>query len=229
MKPMSSYHVLHIIFRPQHRGVELSAVQMVGSMSEHWENAICSLFRSKLEIPIDVQYKLDVSPGRITRIFGFNWLVFWRLLKVKRRYKPQIIVAHGGDALRYAAALKLVNKKGSLFIYKCAGFPTTHRQRRIKFQLSRILIKLSDVVVCIGQICRQEFLRYYDLSPDKVVSIDEGVDTLPFDQMDYKRTRVETRNTLGYHSEDIILINVGSLSPVKNQTQLVSLVGTMYI
>jgi glycosyltransferase involved in cell wall biosynthesis len=227
MKSEPFCRVLHVIFRPQRRGAELVAIQLAAAMSERVESAICSLFCSKLDIPVDVDYRLDIAPGLMTRIFGFNWHVFWKLLKIAREYRPQIIIAHGGDTFRYVSLLKFTRRTRAYAIYKCTGYPL-ETSLNFKGYISRFLLQPFDTIVCIGKICQRQFIRHYHLTSDKVISIEEGIDQSSFASLDRARKRLEIRKTLGIQPEELILINVGGLSPVKNQMELISLVAALH-
>jgi glycosyltransferase involved in cell wall biosynthesis len=227
MKSEPVCRVLHVVFRPQRRGAELVAIQLAGAMSGRVESAICSLFRTKSDISVDVDFRLDISPGLMTRIFGFNWRLYRKLIKIVRAYRPHIIIAHGGDTFRYVAALKLAKGMGPAIIYQFVSCPIAKRFN-IKGQISRLLFNTFDAIVCCGQVCRREFLNYYHLPQDKVISINTGINQSSFDGLDYYRTRIEIRQTLGVSQKDMVLINVGGLSPVKNQMELITLVAALH-
>jgi L-malate glycosyltransferase len=220
--------VLHVVYRPQRRGAELVAVQLTEALSDRVEGAVCSLFRSNSNVAIEVQYQFNASKGLLTRIFGFNISAVWGLARIIKQFRPQIIIAHQQEILPYVAALKFMHKRGFYFIYQFTNAPPLKSSTRITTHISRILINKAEYIVCCGRICREAFIKYYRISPDKVTSINTSIDQSPFVNMDHTRIRTKMREKLGFRQEEVVLINVGGLSPVKNQTELISLVGGLH-
>jgi glycosyltransferase involved in cell wall biosynthesis len=221
------YRVLHVIGSTKRRGAELFAVRLADSLSERFESAVCSLFHFNDERPISVRYQIDGSWGWITARLGFNWHVFRKLLKIARDYQPHIIIAYGGVPMAHVAALKLIHREW-LVVYRCIAFLEERSiLTRVKILLFRPIVKLFNAIVCENQTCQQDFSKFYRVSPDEVTAINNGINPSLFDFGQDTPTRNETRAMLGLGPDDLALITVGSLTPEKNQSVLVSLVAKL--
>jgi glycosyltransferase involved in cell wall biosynthesis len=223
--------ILHVIYSPQRRGAEVFASQLAKSLeSDGFHNAVCSLYEAgsgnglsgELIRFSPIAAKRQGLPARL----GLQPAILVKLTSILRELNPDIVLAHGSDTFKYVAMARLFHSR-AITVYRNIDLASFWARSAWKAACNRMLLKSFDAVVSVSQATREDFLKHYRLSPERIVTIPNAVEVEPYRDIDPCAKRQEVRHTLGLQDDDIILVAVGSLCQQKNQGPLVSLVAEL--
>lgn len=168
---------------------------------------------------MDLEPLVLVSMSRNVRFLG-DIKAFFELLKIIRAYKPDIVHTHASKA----GAL------GRLAAYLCGTKVIVHTFHGNVFKgyfnrsvtwvfirIERILARMSDQIIAISEMQKQELTITYNLAPaSKVSVVPLGFDLLKFAPTPEKRKRL--RGEWGLAEAEIAIGIIGRLTPIKNHT-----------
>ena len=93
--------VVHLVPSALLRGAQVSARALVDELGgPATGHVLVSIFDGDDEMPMDASIGLAGGAGAAT---GFRFVALFRLWRTLRRWDPSLVVAHGGDAHKYAA------------------------------------------------------------------------------------------------------------------------------
>jgi glycosyltransferase involved in cell wall biosynthesis len=200
--------VLHLIATGQRRGAEMFASDLVAALdAEELDQRVAVLHGAppwavELRAPVtglragaSRRPVLPLEPGAV--------LGLRRLL---RDWRPDLVQAHGGHPLKYAAAATAGG--GPPVVYRRIGSVSwlSNRPRRA---LYRRLVRRAARVVAVAESIRQETIEAFRLDPAQVVTIPNGVDPR---RLQPERGRDATRAALGIAPEDVVVLSLGALA-----------------
>lgn len=170
----------------------------------------------------------QVPPGVAVEALGCRGtdrLSALRLVKVVRRYRPDVIHARGVGMWMDAAIAAGCCPQVELLLgfhgmQTDAGF--TPRQRR----RARWLRRRPARFVCVSLAGREQLQRELALPADRIHVIPNGVDANRFAPADADRRR-RMWDSFGWTDHDCVLGSVGSLTPVKDQAATLSAVAAL--
>jgi glycosyltransferase involved in cell wall biosynthesis len=201
--------VVHVIPSPRGRGAQRAARVLVDRLNEPGvvRHNLLGLFDGPHEVETDLALG---HPAGSRPAEGFDPRLALRLRRVLARLQPAAVVAHGGDAMKYA--LPAVIGTGCPLIYcvigTYAGPPTLLHEwawRRIMAHAGCVVAVSEEVLAeCTGR---------FRVAPQKAVVIPNGRDPSQF------RPRSEAAETA-----DATLIFVGALTPQKQPDRFVEVV-----
>src|SRR4051812_46821564 len=98
--------VLHVLPIDVARGAQIFAAALVdeANRSSPDRHELVVLFTAGPSV-LPAEYRLGVSPKAGRRV-GFSPLAAWRLHLVMSRTRPDVVVAHGGEMLKYLAVMR---------------------------------------------------------------------------------------------------------------------------
>jgi len=144
----------------------------------------------------------------------------WGVGVAFRRYKPDIIIVSGYDAIAYWQALLYtkIHKKRFILYNESTLLSTTYTKGVIGF-LKRFIIREADAYVVPGRKA-QEYLESFGAKSQKIIS---GIATCDIDF--FHRSVLEYRENHGFLMErkrypKLLLLFVGQLIPRKGVTEL---------
>ncbi|MFQ5873795.1 MAG: glycosyltransferase family 4 protein [Dehalococcoidia bacterium] len=221
--------LLHMIHSPQRRGAEVFATQLARALEhDQFESTMCSLYRAShhdgLFTELADSFPLGAQQRGLRAKLGLQHTLL-KLTDLLKRTDPNIVVAHGADTLKYAAFVRLFGHS-PITIYRNIGMAGSWATSPWKTWGTRALLRGIDTVVSVSQATREDFIRVYGLSPGKIVTIPNGCDARPYQEPSAERN--EMRRDLQMGEELAVLIAVGSLSPEKNHSQLLSLMAHLH-
>lgn len=135
-----------------------------------------------------------------------------------------MIVAHGGDTLKYTASACLFYRNVST-VYRNIGTASVWANSSSKIKLNRLLLNQIDAVVSVSRSIKQDFIKVYRQSEEKVTYIPNGVDATEFEACRTSPVRAEVRSELSLPPKDIALVSVGNLSEEKGHGELLTIMG----
>jgi glycosyltransferase involved in cell wall biosynthesis len=165
--------VVHVIPSPRGRGAQRAARILVDRLNELGPpgHHLLALFDGPPEVDTDSSLAHMSKRGRPAE--GFDPRLARRLRNTLRQVHPAAVVAHGGDAMKYAVSAVLGS--GTPLVYcvigTFAGPATSTRVWMWKRTMS-----LASLVVAVGQEVAQECTGRFGMAPERVVEIPNGRD-----------------------------------------------------
>jgi glycosyltransferase involved in cell wall biosynthesis len=199
---VSAVRVLHVIAAAQRRGAEVFAADLLEAVRDGGQEHRVALLRGgdfRFPAPTLVVHArrrlpgIRMDPGAAGRLRG-----------VVRRWRPSVIVAHGGEAFKYSLAARGRRP----LIYRRIGWasPSAHRWPRRVFHAR--LMRRADLVICLAEAVRQETIQRFGLPPEDVITIPNASDAR---KVTSRRGRARTRADLGIDDRAPVILSLGAL------------------
>ena len=205
--------VLHVVPTPRGRGGQLGARMLADRLDEPGlvQHRLLDLFAGRPEVAVD--FTLD-HPGGDRPAEGFEPRVALRLRKMLARLDPAVVVAHGGDAMKYAVPAVIGTRRSLVYcvIGTYAGPSTPLRQ----WGWRRIMAR-AGLVVAVGDEVLDECRERFRVPPQRVVMIPYGRDPSEY------RPRSGPPG-----SADATLLFLGALTTGKQPDRFVEVVGRLH-
>jgi glycosyltransferase involved in cell wall biosynthesis len=201
--------IVHVIPSPRGRGAQRAARVLVDRLEEPGvvRHRLLGLFDGPPEIEIDLTLG---HPAGNHPADGFNPRVALRLRRVLAQLGPAVVVAHGGDAMKYA--VPAVIGTGCPLVYcvigTYAGSPTLLHE-----WMWRRIMDRAELVVAIGDEVLDECTGRFRVTPQRAAMIPNGRDSSLF------HPRSEPAE-----AADATLIFVGALTHQKRPDRFVEVV-----
>jgi glycosyltransferase involved in cell wall biosynthesis len=197
--------VMHVVATGERRGAEVFASDLVRALGRSGiEQRVAVLRRSvgkAVEFDAPTSLLDDGSRGRM------NSRTLRSLRALVRRWKPDIVQAHGGEALKYSVPSCLGIK--SQVVYRRIGATPDSVAGSFRRAAYGALARRASQVVAVSNAGRRETVEAFRVSPERIAVIPNGVDvsrTAP------KQSRLETRQALGIPAAAPMMISVGALT-----------------
>jgi glycosyltransferase involved in cell wall biosynthesis len=202
--------IFQFIQKPQLRGAEIFATQLSNHLrSTGCDVDIIALFNGPGKLPFNGE---PVVLGANSRFRFFDPLTWWRINRLIRKARPDIVQANAGDTLKYLVFSKLIFRWKSPIVYRNANMMGNFVNTRFKYWFNRFLIRRVDFVISVSEQCRQDLLKTFQISADKTITIPIGIDI---------KSAPSVADTFPeFHDRTPILVSVASLVPEKNHLAL---------
>jgi sugar transferase (PEP-CTERM/EpsH1 system associated) len=170
--------IAHIVFRFDYGGLENGLVNVINNMSDSkFRHVVIALtesteFRKRLKEGIEV-YSLGKRPGK-------DILAYWRLFRLLRRIRPQMVHTRNIGTLDCVIVATLAGVP--IRIHGEHGWDVTDPDgtRRKYRWLRQVLFRLVDRVVAVSRDLEQWLVDVVGVRPGKISQIYNGVDTERF-------------------------------------------------
>ena len=201
--------VVHVIPSPRGRGAQRAARALVDRLDQPGQvrHRLLGLFDGPPEVELDLALR---HPARNRTAEGFEPRLARHLRKVLARLGPAAVVAHGGDAMKYA--LPGVIGTGRPLVYCVIGTYAGRPSLLHEWPWRRIMAR-AELVVAVGDEVLDECTGRFRVAPPRAVVIPNGRDPTRF------RPRSEPTN-----AGEATLIFVGALTPQKQPDRFVEVV-----
>lgn len=168
--------VFHILPEDMARGAQSYARAIADRLDdESASHEVVTLFRSPPTAAMP-DIELGVPLGRL-RSAGLHPLVVWRLRRLLSAMRPDVLVAHGGEAAKYAAVAK---PKGLPMIYLMIGAAHPKLRRTLSRLLYAMVLRKSWRVVTVSRALAEEAHTLHGVPVDRIVMIPNGRDPETF-------------------------------------------------
>jgi glycosyltransferase involved in cell wall biosynthesis len=168
--------VLHVIPTPLARGAQREARALADRLDRPGVRAhrVLSLFRGPPEVRPDISLGFD---GGDAPAAGFDLRLVPKLHTALARLDPAVVVAHGGDPLKYLVPA-MTTRRRPLAYYAIGTYAGPPRHRQIL--LWRRLLARADVVAAEGDEVRTQCIELMGVPPGRVVMVPNGRDPAIF-------------------------------------------------
>jgi glycosyltransferase involved in cell wall biosynthesis len=212
--------VLHIVSTTRRRGGEIFAADLVRALAGLGiEQHVGVLRRTSPDVAFTVPTttlgqggdRELLRPRTVRRLGG-----------LLRRWDPDVIQAHGGEALKYAALAG--RRRLDQLCYRRIGSVhpwTTFGARGVAYGA---LMRRAARVIALSDGIREETVQRFRVASDRVATIPNGVDP---ERLHPRRARGETRAGLGLPAGDPVIVYAGALTWEKNPVAAVEIAGAV--
>ncbi len=153
---------------------------------------------------------------------GLDWRCSYRLARLLRQNKVDIVHAHQYTPFFYGMTARLLYRRpGVMFTEHGRHFPDYPRRKRML--VNRLLLTRRDRVVGVGEAVRKALIENEGLSNDRVSVIYNGIDLTPF--TDKGRDRETARQEMGVSSDDLVILQVARLDYLKDHATALRALG----
>lgn len=168
--------VLHVIPTAVARGAQREARALADRLdvAGRRRHRVLVLFAGPREVP--AEHSLD-HPGGVRIATGFDPRLVIRLRRELIRLDPVVVVAHGGDPLKYLVPA-MVCRRRPLAYYATGTFAGS--RRRGQLSLWRALVGRTDVVACEGREVMSECASLLRVPDHRLVLAPNGRDPTKF-------------------------------------------------
>ncbi len=210
--PSEPVRVLHLVYHLGCGGMENGVVNLANHMDpDRFRVGICAFVGGG-------EYEKRLDPAR-TPLFamgkkeGNDPLLPFRLARLLRRWRPHVLHTHAwGTLVEGVLAGKMA--RVPVIVH---GEHGTMETRRRNVWVQRVFWRWTDRVLSVSEMHRQRLIRTIGPGPGITV-IPNGVDTERFRP---PRDRAGERQALGWDPDEVCLIAVGRLVPVKDHALLI--------
>jgi glycosyltransferase involved in cell wall biosynthesis len=179
--------VVHVLPKDMARGAQVFAKvlrdRLDGPAATH---RTLTLFDAPVGA-LNPDHSLGLSPGLLRRA-GLDLRVLRRLRNALGELEPDIIVAHGGEPLKYCT---LARPAGTKLVYYKIGSSRSVARHRLRSRWHHHLMCSADKVVAISDDLAAEAHDVFGVAPDRAVIIPNGRDPAPFRAADHEAKPVQ--------------------------------------
>ncbi|MGH2664058.1 MAG: glycosyltransferase family 4 protein [Actinomycetota bacterium] len=192
------------------RGAEMFAGDLVRGLSASTEDQMVAILRGSAGPAAQFDAPWAALGGNGSSLPGLRMHLgaLWRLRALVRRWRPDVIQAHGGEPLKYAVSATRAAPRVPV-VYRRIGAAPRRLARGAPRAAYGALIRRASRVVAVAEAVRQETVDIFRLSPARVVTIPNGVDP---QRMKPTTSREETRRALGIEPNRAVLVSLGALT-----------------
>ncbi len=162
--------VLHVVPEDSYRGAQVYAGRLRDALTDDPEqhHLVLSLFASGGGA-MQPDLSLDHASGRLRRA-GLNPLVVTHLRRTIRCLGASIVVAHGGEALKYVV---LAHGRARVVYYK-VGLSTAELARPSRLRLYRFLVRHVALGVGVSKVVRDQMQDALGMPPARLRVVPNG-------------------------------------------------------
>jgi glycosyltransferase involved in cell wall biosynthesis len=198
--------VLHVVSTGRRRGAEMFASDLVAALGNEGIDQHVAVLRGTK--PVDVLYQAPVTVvGEERANEALRVGTVRSLRRLLRAWEPDILQAHGGEALKYSFLAD--RRKGHRVVYRRIGSVhprTTFGLRKLAYGA---MMRRANHVVALGKAAREETIQTFGVRPERIVTIPNGVDP---SRIRPHRTRDEVRRSLGVAADASVVLSLGALT-----------------
>lgn len=197
--------VLHVVATGTRRGAELFASDLVRALDVMGVAQRVAVLRSTQGI--DVAYEAPVfALGANDQRARLDPRVAGRLRMLIDTWRPDVVQAHGGEALKYAVLATV--RRNVAVVYRRIGAAPPWMARLPRRPVYARLMRRASRVVTVADAVRSETVRLFGVPAERVVTIPNAVDPA---RMQVASGRREMRLALGIPPSAPVSLSVGAL------------------
>jgi glycosyltransferase involved in cell wall biosynthesis len=171
--PLATQHrsVVHVLPRDLARGAQTYARALSDGLNPSLNSVTVAMYESE-PAGLGPDIGLGLEMGRLRRA-GFDPRVMLRLRRLLRSMNPDVVIAHGGEPLKYCAPA--VPQSSALVYYKI-GSSRALLQNPVRRTLHKLLMGRADLVAAVSPEMVDEAENFFGVPAEKCVYIPNGRD-----------------------------------------------------
>jgi glycosyltransferase involved in cell wall biosynthesis len=209
--------VLHVVASTQRRGGEMFASDLVGALGrEAIDQRVAVLhgggvFAAPFDAPVTLLRDGDAIRGPIALA-----TTAVRLRRLVARWSPDVVQAHGGEALKLSVAATIGSH--ARVVYRRIGSAHPWVTSGLRRPLYGWLMRRASMVIAVSEAVRAETGRVFSIRPERIVAIPNAVDV---ERLLPTRPPEDVRAELGIPVDAPVVLSLGALTWEKDPlTQL---------
>ncbi|HEX6230668.1 MAG TPA: glycosyltransferase family 4 protein [Actinomycetota bacterium] len=201
--------VLHVVATGERRGAELFASALVGALASEGVEQQVHILRSSGPPSVSFAAPIVAPDGRGPRLPAVRVDLggIWSLRHTVRAFAPDVVQAHGGEALKHVLASTVGN--GARVVYRRIGDAGQFAGSRLRERAHVGLMGRAARVVTVAEALRADLVERLGLPASRVVTIPNGVDP---ERLEPTRSRTEIRAALGIDADAPVVLSLGALT-----------------
>jgi len=218
-------HVLHIVASGTRRGAEVFASDLVRTLDLSGVAQTVAVLRGTGHmVTYDAPVVSLARNGHALPGIGMDPRAVMRLRELVRGSVPDVVQAHGGEALKYAVASTFGLRVP--VVYRRIG-PTTDRTAHgLRNAAYAALMSRARRVVAVAEALRGELIEVFHVPADRVVTIPNGVDPA---RLVPTTDRARVRRSLGIPRDAPVALFLGALTWEKDPMVMVEVAGHVMV
>ena len=189
-------------------GMERQALSLARSLGDYGFDALMVSLSGTGPLERDIR-EAGLPSLVLNKKPGLDPTFFYQLAKMYKEKSIDLVHAHNWFAGFYAVGSRLFSRTPVVTTLHGNAYQVAGRRQFLR----RLAAKFSSYTVCVGQMVSKEAIRKYNLSPDKVKVIYNGVDCEEFYD---SSEREAVRASLGLGRVTTVFVFVGRVSPIKD-------------
>lgn len=220
---MNPIRILHLVRAGRaDGGMENGIVNLVNRMDERFALSVCALdseetFSTRISRPGAPCFILP--PQRQ----GMDWSLIHRLVSLIHRERIDIVHSHNWGTFIHGVLAGRLAGVGVIHGEHGKNFPELRPEARAKRLAKTWLGRQADLLLCVCDDIRGEWIARYGIEPRRIRTLQNGVDSLRFTPA----PSAEGRRALGLPLDAYVAGTVGRLDPIKNQAALIGAVARL--
>lgn len=205
-------NILQTCFSHSWGGLEIQALEVTKQLSDSG-HAVCLACCSTSRLSLEAEKNdLAILPLDVT---GYvHPRIVWQLSRIIARHRVDIIHCQlSKDIATVVPALTLSRRRIPLLLSKRVGSYISKKDMFHRFTYNRV-----DRVLAISEVIHKNVLDTTPITPDRVVTLHDAIDTNVFSLQQADRQKV--RNELGLRNDIVLIGFVGRFSPGKGHEEL---------
>lgn len=207
--------VMHVLHTLQRAGAEVLVRDLSADLNNEFRSVVVALDGAG---PLESElHQMEIPVHILDRREGIDWRCAWNLARLIRRHRIDILHAHQYTPLTYCAMARLLGAGGFRLVFTEHGrhYPDERRFKRVA--VNRLaLIPLCDRITAVGHAVAAALTKFEDIPADRIDVIHNGIDPARLADPDPQQTGEQIRHSLGLAARETVILQVGSLRPVKD-------------
>ena len=211
----SRLNVMHVVDLLALAGMEYGVIKLVNRLDRKLfrPTICCQQYQVENTVPL---LDPDVRVFSLHRPEGRSLRLILKLARLLRREKVDIVHSHNWATLIYTvAAAKLA--RTPVVIHGEHGFETNHGMVD-HARFSRWLARYTTHVTTVSETLCHDLQTRWMLPPERISAVPNGVD---LDRFGPESNVPDLRQELGIGAEELIIMTIGGLRPVKDHATLI--------
>jgi len=211
--------IAHVLYRLTTGGMERVLVTVINRTQSRYRHAVICLdlytsYRERIANPDVECFALHKKPGK-------DWACYFRLWKVLRQLRPDLVHTYNFGALDAAPVAKIAGVRRVIHGERGRNAQDPRGENRKYRALRRWLTPFIDRYLAVSRDLRDWLTEVVGIDPSRVVYIPNGIDAASFVVAPLQK---EGRPLLGSFAPpgSILIGTVGRLDPVKDQAGLLA-------
>lgn len=204
--------VFHVVATDQLRGAEIFARDLITALARRGVDQHVAVLREGPNSHLDFGIPTTTLSAKPSPA---NLRAVRRLRGVVRSWSPDLIQAHGGEAMR---ACVLASGRGVPIAYRRIGLSPARLQKGLRRLGYRLLVRRTAAVVSVASSVRQDTIDVFGVNPERATMIPNAADPI---RLRSTLRSEETARDLGLPRGTKLVVWIGALVEEKDPLRAV--------
>jgi glycosyltransferase involved in cell wall biosynthesis len=206
----SGPRVLHVVATGARRGGEIFASDLIGALEHREVVQHVAILRACGEPAVDFHVPVTGLTGHEAGrpASAVDPRILWGLRKTLEFQSPDVLLAHGGEPLKYSIA-SIVGHRVPVIYRRIGSIRGRTALRGMRLGVYRSLMRRASTVVAVADAIREETIGEFRVPRSRVVTIPNAIDA---DRVRPHLDRAAMRASMGIPSTAPLIVSVGALT-----------------